>query len=208
MAMIHRSLLIVLTLSVVGCGKAPSNDVPAASQQALIHGELTPSSYREAAATVLAQAIAAMSDPAVTEQTLDKSVAQIETLMGLESKLSVDKSQLSDAELMSTLGALYTRRAGLHPDNTEQASALASAGFRYLDRAISKYPNNITARINRGLTCASVPEFMNKTDVARDDLRWVVDSAEFATLTPEVQARVKATLQEVEKRLGRGASRN
>ena len=205
--MIYRSLLLALVLSVVGCGK-PSSDVPAASQQALLHGELTQSSYREAAAKVLAEAITALSDPASTQQRLEKNVAQIETLMGLEDKLNVDKSQLSDAELMSTLGALYTREAGLQPDNTQQASALASAGFRYLDRAIAKYPNNITARVNRGLTCASVPEFMNKTEVARDDLQVVVDSADFAALTPELQAHVKSTLHEVEKRLGHGASQS
>ena len=205
--MIHRCLLIAIVLSLAGCEK-PSSSVTTANQQALIQGELTESSYREAAKKVLDEAIAAMSDPGLKEATLDKNVSQIETLIGLENKLGVDKATLSDAELMSSLGALYARKAGMHADNTEEAGALASSGFRFLDRAISKYPDNITARINRGLTCANVPEFMNKTEVARDDLRFAVASPGFAALTPDVQARVKSALGEVEARSGHGAGRN
>jgi hypothetical protein len=147
-------------------------------------------------------------DPALTEVQLDQHLARIETLIGLENKLNVDKSKLDDAELMSTLGAMYTRKAGFHAGNTEQAGAYVSSGFRYLDRAITKYPDNITARINRGLTCANVPEFMNKTEVARDDLRWVAESPDFAQLAPELQARVKSTLHDVEGRLAHPVVQN
>ena len=205
--MLNRCLLIAIILSAVGCGKPPA-DAPAANEQSLIQGELTQDSYRDAATKVLAEAVAAVSDPALSEEKLDRSIAQIETLMKLSGKLNVDKSQLNEAELMSTLGALYTRKAGFHADNTEQAGALAASGFRYLDRAIIKYPNNMTARINRGVTCANVPEFMNKTEVARDDLRFVVESPDFAALTPELQAHVKTSLREVEGRLARRAATN
>jgi hypothetical protein len=202
--MFQRCLLLAILLSVVGCGRSAS-DAPAASEQALIQGELTEGSYRDAATKELAEAQAALVDPALTEEKLDKHLARIETLNGLANKLNVDKSKLSEAELMSTLGAMYARKAGFHSDNGEQAGALASSGFRYLDRAITKYPDDITARVNRGLTCANVPEFMNKTEVARDDLRFVVESPAFAKLRPELQARVKSVLHEVEGRLARGA---
>lgn len=205
--MFQRCLLLAILLSVAGCGK-PASDAPATNEQVLIRGELTEGSYRDGATKELAEAQAALVDPGLTEERLDKHLSRIEAINGLANKLNVDKSKLREPELMSTLGAMYVRKAGFHSDNGEQAGALASSGFRFLDRAITKYPDDITARINRGMTCANVPEFMNKTEVARDDLRFVVESPAFAKLTPELHARVKSVLHEVEGRLARAAVQN
>jgi hypothetical protein len=200
--MFQRYLLLALLLSVVGCGKSTSN-APAESEQTLIQGELTQESFNEAAKKELAEAQAALVDPALTEETLDQHLTRIEELSSLSNKINVDKSKLSEAELVSTLGSLYVRKAGFHAKNGAQAGALAASGFRDLDRAIAKYPDNMTARINRGMTCANVPEFMNKSEVARDDLRFVVGSPEFANLGPDQQAQVKSLLRDVEGRLAR-----
>jgi hypothetical protein len=198
--MFHRYLLLAFILSVASCGAPPSAE-PTASEKALIQGDLTENSFRDAVARVLPEARAAMSDQALTEDRLDKEIAKVEALVSLAKRLNVDMSQLSDAELTSTLGAMYTRKAGFHSDNAEQAGALAESGFRYLDRAVGKYPDNLTARINRGLTCADVPEFMNKAEVAQDDLRFVLQSPAYTGLPTQLQVRVKSTLQEVERRL-------
>jgi len=206
--MFYRYLLPAVFMSVASCGAAPNGE-STASEKVVIQGELTENSYRDAVTKTLAQAKAAISDPTLKEERLDKNLVQLETLIGLESRLNVDKSELSDAELMSTLGAMYARKAGFHSDNANQAGTLAATGFRYLDRAVSKYPNNLTARINRGLTCAKLPDFMNKAEVARDDLLLVVKSPEFARLTPELQGHVKSVLQAVEGRALRSeATRN
>jgi hypothetical protein len=202
-----RWYLLVSVLFIAGCGGKPSNE-PTASEQALIQGELTESSYRDAVANILPQLRAAISDPELTEERLDRNARQIEALIELGGRLNLDKSELSEAELSSALGANYTRKAGFHSDNAREAGAFASAGFRYLDRAVAKYPNNINARINRGLTSASLPEFMNKSTVAIEDLRVVVASPEFVKLSPDLQTRVKSVLHVVESRAKGAPLRN
>jgi hypothetical protein len=197
--MFRRLLILAMALTIVGCGKTTTDD-SAGQAQAVIEGVLSEASYKKAATKALAETQAIMADPALTEDQLNAKIAKIETLLGLADQLSVDKSKLDEAELMSTLGALYARKAAFHVNSAQQAGALVSKGFRYLDKAISKYPDNITARINRGITSAKVPEFMNKTEVAREDLEFVLNSLDFSGLTPGLQADVKAMLAEVNQR--------
>jgi uncharacterized protein (DUF2267 family) len=191
---------LVIALVVSACGKSAA-DAPVAPINLDISGELNESSYNRAAEKVLAEAHAAIADRALTEDRLDADAAAIKALMALADKLDVEKAKLSEAELMSGLGALYTRKAAFHIDSPQQAGTYLSQGFHYLDRAVNKYPDNITARLNRGMTAARVPEFMNKGPVARDDLRFAMNSPRFAELSPELQARVRETLTEVERQL-------
>jgi hypothetical protein len=197
--MVKRFLILAMALTIVGCGKPATGDGVGRGED-VIEGVLNEVSYKQAATKILADTQKKMADPALTESQLDAKIKKIETLIGLANQLDIDKSKLDEAELMSTLGALYARKAAFHVNSAQQAGALVSKGFRYLDKAISKYPDNITARINRGVTSAKVPEFMNKTEVARDDLEFVLNSPEFSSLTPGLQSDVKALLTELKQR--------
>jgi hypothetical protein len=191
---------LVIALVVSACGKSVA-DAPVAQANLQLPGELNETSYKQTAEQVLAEAHAAILDRALSEDRLDADAATIKALMALADKLDVDRAKLCEAELMSALGALYSRKAAFHIDSPQQAGTYSAQGFHYLDRAVSKYPDNITARLNRGMTAARVPEFMNKREVARDDLRFATNSLRFAELAPELQARVRETLAEVERQL-------
>lgn len=197
---LHPVAALVIALVVSACGKSAA-DAPVAQTNLDISGELNESSYKRAAEKVLAEAHAAISDRALTEDRLDADAATIKALMALADKLDVDRAKLSEAELMSALGALYSRKAAFHIDSPQQAGTYSAQGFHYLDRAVNKYPDNITARLNRGMTAAKVPEFMNKRAVARDDLRFAINSPRFAELSPGLQANARETLAEVERQL-------
>ena len=194
---------LVIALVVGGCGKS-SADEAVAHNNSGGSAELNESSYKQAVEKTLAEAHAAIADRALTEDRLDADATAIKALMAQADKLGGDNAKLSDAELMSALGALYSRKAAFHIDSPQQAGTYSAEGFHYLDRAVNKYPDNITARLNRGMTAARVPEFMNKREVARDDLRFATNSPRFAELAPELQARVRETLAEVERQLAQG----
>lgn len=200
-------LTLIVALAVAGCDQESTSETSAMQAQVEIQGELNEASYRQAAEKVLVETRQSISDPALTEDRVDAGAARIEALLALADKLDVDKGKLDEAELMSTLGALYTRKAAFHADSPQQAGIYSAKGFRYLDRAVTKYPDNITARLNRGMTSAKVPEFLNKSGVARDDLRFVLGRPEFAKLSPSLQANVRAALVEVEARLAKEAAR-
>jgi hypothetical protein len=197
---LHAVAALAIALVVSACGKSAA-DAPVAQTHLDISGELNESSYKRAAENALAEAHAAILDRALSEDRLDADAATIKSLLALADKLDVEKAKLSEAELMSTLGALYSRKAAFHIDSPQQAGTYSAQGFHYLDRAVSKYPDNITARLNRGMTSARVPEFMNKRTVARDDLRFAIDSPRFAELSPEQQASARETLAQVERQL-------
>lgn len=199
-AFLHPVAALVIALVVSACGKSAA-DAPVAQTNLDISGELNESSYKRAAEKVLAEAHAAISDRALTEDRLDADAARIKALMALADKLDVGRAKLSEAELMSALGALYSRKAAFHIDSPQQAGTYSAQGFHYLDRAVNKYPDNIMARLNRGMTAAKVPEFMNKRAVARDDLRFAINSPRFAELSPGLQANARETLAEVERQL-------
>jgi hypothetical protein len=195
-------IAVAIVLAASACDKS-TGDSTAAQAKVEIQGELNEASYKQAVSKVLAEARQAMSDSATTEDRVDAGAAKIEGLLVLADKVDVDKATLGEAELMSTLGALYTRKAAFHTDSAQQAGIYSGKGFRYMDRAVTKYPDNITARLNRGMTSAKVPEFMNKSSVARDDLRYVLGRPEFAKLPSGLQASVRAALVEVEQRLAK-----
>lgn len=206
--MLPPVVALIAALVAGGCNEKSKNDTAAAQAQVEIQGELNEASYKQAAEKVLAETHQSISDAALTEDRVDAGVAKIEGLLALAGKLDVDKGKLDEAELVSTLGVLYARKAAFHADSPQQAGIYSAKGFRYLDRAVTKYPDNITARLNRGMTSAKVPEFLNKSSVARDDLQYVVERPDFAKLPQGMQASVRAALAEVEARLAQEAAKS
>lgn len=201
--MVHKFLVAVMVLMAFGCQKPDAQDTTAVAT-AKVSEDLGAAALNTSVKQTLDECKMLMADANLTEERLDAGITKIETLTGQIDQINADKATLNDAELMSMLGALYVRKAGFNAHNPREAGTLASKGFRYLDRALIKYPDNITARINRGIISARVPEFMNKTEVAREDLDFVVGSTSFANLPPSLQASLKSMQDEVHLRLAQG----
>lgn len=193
--------IALVVLSLAGCEQQISS--PVSPVAPLIEGELSQVSYLKAALAQVAATNQLMADPALTEAQLNTQIASLEQLLTLADQLQLDKAQLHEAELMSSLGSLYARKAAFYGSSAQQAGSFSAKGFRYLDKAVSKYPQNVTARLNRGIVSVKVPEFMNKAAIARTDLEFVLQSAEFAKLNPGLQQSIKAMLADVTARLAK-----
>jgi hypothetical protein len=180
-----------------GCEPASS---PQTAPAPLLQGELTAERLVAIVTPQLARANSLMADSALTEAQLDQQISVFSQLLGMAEQLGGDKSRLYHAELLSGFGALHARKAAFYKDKAQQAGSYSAKGYRYLDRAISQYPDNITARINRGLVSAKMPEFMHKTDVAVADLTLVVQSKEFASFSPGLQQQLQQTLADLQQR--------
>jgi hypothetical protein len=194
-------IALSLALLLTGCSKrTPEND-SAVKQQPIIQGEATEASYDSAVKKTLAHAIELENQVKPPEADLDADIAKIDALTALAQQKGLDTSHAHDAALMSTEGVLYARKAQINRDNARLGGALMGKSYRYLDRAVSEYPDDLMARINRGMVSAKVPDFMGKDGVAHDDLQFVCNSAEFAHLAPDVRSLMQQTLAQVDARL-------
>jgi hypothetical protein len=81
----------------------------------------------------------------------------------------------NDAELMALEGSLTCMKA--RGPNVDGALAMTYSrqGFRQLDKAVVSDPENLGARLQRGITLLHVPKFLDKTAVAQGDLEFVLD---------------------------------
>src|SRR6185503_6894861 len=70
------------------------------------------------------------------------------------------------------------------------ANELMQAAMADLDGAVALEPEEIELRTRRGLMYGSFPPFLNKGEVAREDLEMVVHHAKFAALTEAQRQRV------------------
>jgi hypothetical protein len=194
--------IAVLLLGMSGCGKSTPESVSASSQPVIV-GEVTPASYDNAVKETLANAIVLMNSAKPTEPELDADIGKIEALLALSEKNDVDKERTHEAPLMSTLGTLYGRKAANNRSNPRTAGALIAKSYRYLDKAITLHPQDLMAKIDRGLLSARVPDFLGKAEVAHEDLKSVEEHPDFDKLTPDLQNTIKQALAEVDSRLAK-----
>ena len=75
------------------------------------------------------------------------------------------------------------------------ANELIQAGFAEIDRAVSLSPDELEFRLKRGVAYGSMPPFLNKSAIAREDLQIAVRHPQFAELPQERQARARHVLQ-------------
>ena len=138
------------------------------------------------------------------EQEIDDGIGKIEALLALaKEKKELDAKSAHEAALMSTLGTLYARKAEINNSNPRSAGALIADSYRYLDKAISRHPQDLMARVNRGLVSSKVPDFLGKAEIAHEDLKFVRDHADFGKLSPKLQDTIKQALAEVDSRLAK-----
>jgi len=195
----------VLLLAMSGCGKSTQENAATPAQPVIV-GEITPASYDNAVKDILAHAMVVMNSAEPTEPELDADIGKIEALLALSEKNDVDKERKHEAALMSTVGTLYARKAANNRSNPRTAGALIAKSYRYLDKAITLHPQDLMAKIDRGLISAHVPDFLGKAELAHDDLKSVEENAEFDKLTPDLQNTIKQALAEVDSRLAKAGN--
>jgi hypothetical protein len=100
----------------------------------------------------------------------DAALAEAEQLV-----LAARKQFPNDGELMALEGSLTCMKARNPTIDGTLAMTYSRQGFRQLDKAIVSDPENLGARLQRGITLLHVPKFLDKTSVAQGDLEFVLD---------------------------------
>ena len=202
MTIYNQIAIAVLLMAMSGCGKITSKNAGDSSQP-VIQGEVTQTSYDNAVKETLAHAVDVITSETLTEQELDGDIGKIEALLALAQVKEVDKERTHEAALLSTEGSLYSVKARIHKNSPRTTGEYIAKSFRYLDKAVSLHPQDLNARINRGIVSSKVPDFLGKTLIAREDLRFVRASADFERLPPKLQETVKQLMVEVDSRLAK-----
>jgi hypothetical protein len=195
-----RIAISALLLAMSGCGQLTSKTAGDVSQP-VIQGEVTPTSYDHAVKETLEHAISLITSETPTDQELDVDVGKIEQLLALAQEKDVDKERTHEAALLSTEGSLYAVKARINQNSPRLTGEFISKSFRYLDKAIALHPQDLNARINRGIVSSKVPDFLGKAQVAHEDLLFARDNADFERLSPQLQDTIKRDLAEVDSRL-------
>ncbi|SFC32259.1 hypothetical protein [Pseudoalteromonas denitrificans] len=78
-----------------------------------------------------------------------------------------------DFEILAAYGNALSYQAIFHQDNLGKMNLLSRKGMRIMDRAIKEAPNNLGARLLRGISYANMPAFLNRSRFASVDLTLV-----------------------------------
>ncbi|RMH48772.1 MAG: hypothetical protein D6694_00170, partial [Gammaproteobacteria bacterium] len=100
---------IIMCILIAGC--QPPSDQPVKSKIASAQKVTNESNYKKSVIDVLNESQALMGDKDLNEQRLDAGIKKIELLIALGKTISGDTSKFKEAELLSTLGAMYARKA-------------------------------------------------------------------------------------------------
>lgn len=99
---------------------------------------------------------------------------RLEQLVALEKSLQAYlKQHKQDAEIMAASGSVISLQSLHYQDNLGKMNFLSRKGMRLMDRAVKQYPNNLGARLLRGLSYANMPAFLNRAGFAKTDLELV-----------------------------------
>jgi len=110
---IYRQLgVIVMSLMLTASCSKRTSETLNVLQRPTIQGEITEVSYDLAVDEVLAHADGLLASGKPSERDIDSDISKIETLLALIERMRFDKSHARGAPHTSTLGALYTRKAG------------------------------------------------------------------------------------------------
>ena len=99
-----------------------------------------------------------------SEQTLAKLQTITQTLETLSS------ANPTDYEIMAAYGNALSFQAVFLQHNLGQMNFVSRKGMRLMDRAIKQAPNNLGARLLRGVSYANMPSFLNRAKFAVTDL--------------------------------------
>lgn len=87
-----------------------------------------------------------------------------------------------DAELRAAYGAALAYKASLHAGDAAIANYWFSQGVRQMDRAVRSAPADLAPRLYRGMAYLASPKFLQKREIAVEDLSCVYNSEEIDVL--------------------------
>lgn len=200
----HRALIKTIALAsalilISACSKVAEN--PTALAEALVQGDATPATYAVAARDTLAHAAGLMNREASPESEVDADIGKMKSLLALSEQRKLDEKHKYDAALTSSIGALYAQKSKINKNAPRIALEFIEEAFHYMDKAVGMSPQDLDARVRRGLVSATLPGFLGKAEVAQKDLQYVRDNAQFSKLPPNLQASIKRALADVDAEL-------
>ena len=98
----------------------------------------------------------------------NQSLSKLESITKQLSEFS--NVQPNDVEMMAAYGNALSYQAIFYQDNLGKMNLLSRKGMRLMDRAIKQAPNNLGARLLRGISYANMPSFLNRANFAVTDL--------------------------------------
>ncbi|MCW8879183.1 MAG: hypothetical protein OQK51_19190 [Kangiellaceae bacterium] len=99
------------------------------------------------------------------------SLDDVLEVVNLAERLS--KENPDDMELLSAFGSVTSYLSIFYKDNLGKMNFYSRKGTRMMDRAVKKAPNNLGARLQRGIASAAMPKFLNRAHLAVNDLSLV-----------------------------------
>jgi len=100
-----------------------------------------------------------------------QTLAKLSTITDALKALSNDMP--NDYELMAAYGSALSYQSVFMQDNLGKMNLTARKGMRIMDRAVKQAPNNLGARLLRGVSYANMPSFLNRAQFAIADLALV-----------------------------------
>ncbi len=106
---------------------------------------------------------------AITKAKSEIQKGQLESATKIMAKAVKDNPNSSDAE--AEYGICLSQLAG--KSNFLKAGMLSQKAFSHLNKALNLNPNNVNARLYRGILGVNVPKFMGKLSQAISDLEYI-----------------------------------
>ena len=105
----------------------------------------------------------------------DSSATLDDALVVIRMAENLAKETPEDMELLSAIGSITSYMSTFYKNNLGKMNFYSRKGTRMMDRAVKKSPNNLGARLQRGIASASMPKFLNRAHLAVKDLSLVND---------------------------------
>ncbi|MCO7225530.1 hypothetical protein [Pleionea sp. CnH1-48] len=78
-----------------------------------------------------------------------------------------------DMEVKAALGSITSFMTIFHLNNYAKMAIYSRKGTRLMDYAVKKAPNHVGVRMQRGVSSAAMPAFLNRAHLAVEDLEFV-----------------------------------
>ncbi len=98
----------------------------------------------------------------------NQSLSKLEAITTQLAEFS--NAQPNDVEMMAAYGNALSYQAVFHQNNYGKMNLVSRKGMRLMDRAIKQAPNNLGARLLRGVSYANMPSFLNRANFSVTDL--------------------------------------
>lgn len=108
---------------------------------------------------------------ALFSSSTDQTLTELENITVQLQQYS--EANTADVEIMAAYGSALSFQAIFYQHNLGKMNFVSRKGMRLMDRAIKQAPNNLGARVLRGVSYANMPDFLNRAQFAVTDLSLV-----------------------------------